>query len=138
MAPATAAEDLELLPDEALLGQMVQHAGAERGLLIVRRAAEVRIEAEATTQPDAVVVHRVNSVAGPLDLPDTVLKHVSRTQEAVMLDDAGIPNRFSSDPYVIERRVRSLLCVPLVTQGTLIGALYLESRVVSHVFTPSR
>jgi PAS domain S-box-containing protein len=55
-----------------------------------------------------------------------------------MLEDARVPNPFSTDPYVVEHRVRSLLCMPLVKQGTLIGALYLENRAVSHVFTPSR
>src|SRR5262249_28646032 len=34
--------------------------------------------------------------------------------------------------------VRSLLCLPLVKQTTLVGVLYLENRIASHVFTPSR
>jgi formate hydrogenlyase transcriptional activator len=55
-----------------------------------------------------------------------------------MLDGAAVSNRFSADPYVMEHRVRSLLCLPLVKQGTLMGALYLENRVAAHVFTPSR
>jgi len=55
-----------------------------------------------------------------------------------MLEDAGVHNPFSTDPYVIEHHVRSLLCLPLVKQGTLIGALYFENRVASHVFTPPR
>src|SRR5262249_62179164 len=35
-------------------------------------------------------------------------------------------------------RVRSLLCLPLVKQGTLVGALDLENTIASHVFTSSR
>ena len=120
-----------------LLGQAVQHGGARRGLLILRRDNETRIEAEATTQADTVVVRRLDTLPAPSYLPDTVLKYVLRTQETVMLEDAGAPNPFSTDPYVVEHRVRSLLCLPLVKQGTLIGALYLENRVASHVFTLS-
>src|SRR6185295_19371605 len=41
-------------------------------------------------------------------------------------------------PHVAEHRVRSLLCLPLVNRGTLIGALYFENRTASPVFTPSR
>jgi PAS domain S-box-containing protein len=121
-----------------LLGQTVQHVGAERGLLIVRRADEARVEAEATTQPDTIVVRRLDELPGPSDLPDTVLRYVLRTQEAVVLDDASVRNPFSNDPYVIGHRVRSLLCLPLATQGMLTGALYLENRAASHVFTPPR
>jgi formate hydrogenlyase transcriptional activator len=121
-----------------LLGQTVQHVGAERGLLIVRRADEARVEAEATAQPNTIVVRRLDELPGPSDLPDTVLRYVRRTQEAVMLDDASVRNQFSNDPYVIGHRVRALVCLPLVKQGTLIGALYLENRAASHVFTPPR
>src|SRR2546430_4391640 len=73
-----------------LLGHTVQHVGAERALLIVRRADETRIEAEATTQPDTIVVRRLDTLPGPSDLPDTVLRYVLRTREAVMLDDTSV------------------------------------------------
>jgi len=121
-----------------LLGQAVQHAGAKRGLLIVRRAAGARLEAEATTQPDTIVVRRLDAIPGPADLPDTVLKYVLRTKESVMLDHASVRHPFSNDPYMIEHHAHSLLCLPLVKQGALIGALYLENLVAPHVFTPSR
>jgi C4-dicarboxylate-specific signal transduction histidine kinase len=121
-----------------LLGQAVLHSGAKRGLLIVRRAAGVRIEAEATTQPDTIVVRRLDAIPGPSDLPDTVLKYVLRTKESVMLDHASVRHPFSNDSYMIEHHVHSLLCLPLVKPGALIGALYLENRVAPHVFTPSR
>jgi PAS domain S-box-containing protein len=121
-----------------LLGHTVQHAGAERALLIVRRADKARIEAEVITQPDTIVVRRLDALPGASDLPDTVLTYVLRTRKAVMLDDASVRNPFSNDPYVIEHRVRSLLCLPLATQGMLTGALYLENRAASHVFTPPR
>jgi len=60
-------------------------------------------------------------------LPDTVLRHVLRTQEAVLLDDAGAPSAFPADPDVTKQRIPSLLCLPIVKQGALIGALHLES-----------
>jgi GAF domain-containing protein len=84
------------------------------------------------------VVRRLDTLPRPSDLPDTVLRYVLRTQEPVLLDDAGAPNPFSADPYMIEHRVFPLLCLPLVKKAMLIGALYLETRVASHVFTPSR
>jgi transcriptional regulator with GAF, ATPase, and Fis domain len=44
----------------------------------------------------------------------------------------GAPNAFPADPDVAKQRIRSLLCLPIVKQGTLIGALYLEDRAASH------
>src|SRR5258708_10788205 len=48
---------LEMLID-TLMRTAIEQAGAERGLLILQRGAEPRIEAEATTGADAVVVQR--------------------------------------------------------------------------------
>jgi len=123
---------------ETLMVTAVQQAGVERGLLIVRRAEETRVEAEATTQRGAIVVRRLDTLPGPSSLPATIVKYVLRTQEPVMLDDASAPNPFAADAYLAERRIRSLLCLPLVKEGTLIGALYFEDPLASHIFTPSR
>jgi GAF domain-containing protein len=49
-----------------------------------------------------------------------------------------MPNLFSEDAYLSLRRPRSILCLPLVHQGTLGGLLYLENTVAPHVFTPER
>jgi PAS domain S-box-containing protein len=54
------------------------------------------------------------------------------------LDDASTTNEFSADEYVRKKHARSILCLPLVTQASLKGALYLENNLASHVFTPDR
>jgi C4-dicarboxylate-specific signal transduction histidine kinase len=56
----------------------------------------------------------------------------------VILDDASKEKLFSADNYIIQNRARSLLCLPLVKQAELIGVLYLENNLASHVFTPAR
>ncbi|PYS20994.1 MAG: hypothetical protein DMG11_28685, partial [Acidobacteria bacterium] len=43
-----------------------------------------------------------------------------------------------SDTYLSEHHVRSVLCLPLITQGKLVGVLYLENNLAPRVFTPSR
>src|SRR6202012_4264944 len=63
---------------------------------------------------------------------------VIRTRESVILDDGSAQNPFSADEYLRQKQVRSMLCLPLVTQAKLIGALYLENNLASHVFTPAR
>jgi C4-dicarboxylate-specific signal transduction histidine kinase len=45
---------------------------------------------------------------------------------------------FSQDPYILRSRSRSILCLPLIKQAQLIGVLYLENGLASHVFTPAR
>ena len=67
-----------------------------------------------------------------------MLHYVIRTRESVILDDALAQNPFSADEYICQKHARSVLCLPLVKQAKLIGALYLENKLASHVFTPAR
>src|SRR6185369_5143857 len=71
-------------------------------------------------------------------LPESLVRYVMRTQETVMLDDASSQNPFSADPYIVQRRARSILSLPLINRGTLIGILYLENNLTPRVFTPDR
>ena len=56
----------------------------------------------------------------------------------MILEDASSQNLFSADPYLVQHRARSILCLPLVNQGNLIGVLYLENNLAPRVFGPAR
>jgi PAS domain S-box-containing protein len=123
---------------ETLMIIAVEHAGAERGLLILFPGDEPRIAAEATTGRGQVEVTLRQTAVSSAELPESVLHYVIRTRETVILDDALAQNPFSADEYICRKRARSVLCLPLVKQAKLIGVLYLENNLASHVFTPSR
>jgi len=56
----------------------------------------------------------------------------------VVLDDALIKNLYSEDEYVRAKRARSILCLPIVKQTKLIGALYMENNLTPRAFTSDR
>jgi PAS domain S-box-containing protein len=128
---------LEKLID-TLMRTAIEHAGAQRGLLILLWDGQPQIEAEATTGPGSVAVALRRATVTPSDLPQSALQYVIRTQESLLLDDAVVGNLFSEDAYVQQRRPRSVLCLPLVRQAELVGVLYLENTLAPRVFTPAR
>ena len=115
----------------------IEQAGAERGLLILPRGVEQRIEAEATTG-DMVTVQLRDEAVSEAMLPESVLHYVVRTNESVVLDDGVAQSAFAEDPYIRQRRTRSILCVPLINQGRLNGVLYIENNLAPRVFAPAR
>src|SRR5246500_4400504 len=123
---------------ETLMAIAVEHAGADRGLLILPHAGENRIEAVAGSGRDGVRVRLLGTPVTPSELPVLILEQVIRTQSQVILDDARGQSMFAEDEYMSRKRVRSLLCLPLLKQAELIGVLYLENSLASHVFTPAR
>src|SRR5258708_4888339 len=116
----------------------VEHAGAERGLLILPDGKGQRVAAEATTGDEGIAVRLVGEPPTPAALPGSILRYVLRTREDVMLDDASAETPYSADDYIAQGHVRSVLFLPLVKQGSLTGVLYLENDLTSHVFTPAR
>jgi PAS domain S-box-containing protein len=123
---------------EKLMRIAVEYAGAGRGLLILFPGGEPRIVAEATTGRGQIEVTLREMAVSPAELPESLLYYVIRTRESVLIDDALVQNAFSADEYICRKHARSVLCLPLVKQSNLIGVMYLENNLASHVFTPAR
>jgi len=128
---------LEKLID-TLMRTAIEHAGAERGLLILPQGVALRVEAEATTSGDTVTMHLLRVSTAAAALAESIVHYVVRTHEIVILDDASAQNPFSADTYIRRRHARSILCLPLINQAKLIAVLYLENNLAPHVFTPTR
>jgi PAS domain S-box-containing protein len=128
---------LERLVD-TIMRKAIEHAGAQRGLLILVRDQDQRIEAEAMTSGDTIVVRLQEVLVAEAAVPQSIIRYVSRTHESVILDDALARHPFSADGYVRQLHARSILCLPLINQAKLIGLLYLENNLSPNVFTPTR
>jgi len=128
---------LEKLID-ALMRTALQQAGAHRGALLLLQMSALRIVAEATTDGSEMVVSLDNQSAANADLPQSVLQYVQRTLENVILDDATVQNPYTTDSYIRQCHPRSVLCLPLLNQGKLIGILYLENTLAPRAFVPAR
>jgi PAS domain S-box-containing protein len=131
----------EIVPEkliETVLKLALEHAGAERGLLILPHGEQHRIEAEIKTDLDQVQVQLRHAPITSFELPESLFRYVIRTQQKIILDDASTHNMFSEDDYLRQRCPRSILCLPLVKQTKVVGALYLEHNLAPRVFTQKR
>jgi PAS domain S-box-containing protein len=122
---------------DTLMRAAIEHAGAERALLMLSRNTEQRIAAEAITGNADVIVRLCDDPVTGSMLPETVMRYVLHTRETVIVEDAAVLNPFSADAYFAERRARSVLCLPLTNQAKLIGVLYLENSLAPRVFAPA-
>jgi PAS domain S-box-containing protein len=123
---------------DTLMGLALEHAGADRGLLILPRGDELRIEAEAKTVRGTIDVRFRQTRVAPGELPESVLRYVIQTQDSVLLDDAAGQSPYSGDEYIRQNQCRSIFCLPLTRLGNLVGVLYLENNLTRHVFTSAR
>ncbi|MEM9302923.1 MAG: diguanylate cyclase [Pseudomonadota bacterium] len=123
---------------ERLLRLALEDAGADRGLLMLTGDVP-QIVAEATARLQSVQVNHQRYEASAAGLSQSVLGYVLRTTEHVMIDDTGGEHPYRDDAYLQgEKRPRSLLCLPLLKQASLVGVLYLENHLTPGAFTPDR
>lgn len=123
---------------EKLMRLAVEHAGAQRGLLILLHGEEPHIEAQARTESGSVEVRVGQVSAGASDFPLSALNFVLRTGERMVLDDAAADGLDPRDDYLRSNNPRSVLCVPLFRETRIIGALYLENNLTPGAFTADR
>jgi class 3 adenylate cyclase len=125
---------------DELLNKMMkitmENAGAQSGILFIDRK-------ELLSKISANKNERVKLVIGipkeeDEELPVSLVQYVSRTNEEMLIDNAGADFRFSKDAYLKKYKPRSVLCVPVLQHGDFIGALYLENRLATGVFTKER
>jgi signal transduction histidine kinase len=127
---------------ESLLSKLlkiaIENAGAEKSYLILEKDGQLVVEGTASIDNNEVVVLQSTPIETTQKLPFSLLNYVARTQESVVLNDASQEGIFTRDSYIVNAQPKSVLCMPIVHKGKLIGLLYLENNLTTSAFTPDR
>ncbi len=124
---------------DTFLRAAVECVGAHRGFLLLLRGADLVLFAEVAVDAQRIDTrfdqgHEVR----PERLPIALLDHVRRTREKIVLADATAPHPFATDAYLSQQRPKSVLCLPIVHQGRLLGILYFENSPITDTFASER
>jgi len=123
---------------EKLMRFAIENAGAQRGFLILDQDGVLTIAAEATAEgggPRALSGAPLEASRG---IALTVIDRVMREKKPVVLGNAAKQGPFTADAYVARVQPKSLLCLPILSHGNPVGALYLENNLTADAFTPFR
>ncbi len=133
-----ASEELLKVTDEDQLYDIVlstatQETGAERGFL------GLAIEGQ-ETDPYALDVVRFwdpvrKGEAQTLEMSETILNHIQRDRKAVLVRD--IPDRHDFGASVIDLKIRSFICVPIMHGERFLGLAYVDTRGAREQFDRS-
>ncbi|KPA17202.1 multi-sensor signal transduction multi-kinase [Candidatus Magnetomorum sp. HK-1] len=128
---------LERLLD-SFLKNIIENAGAQKGLLILENKGKFFIEAEKTADKNEIKVLQSEAVEQSEKLSKTIVNYVERTNENVVLNDAVNEGQFINTPYVQKNNPKSVLCSPIIYQDRVIGMVYLENNLATNAFTSGR
>jgi predicted ATPase/class 3 adenylate cyclase len=124
---------------KATLQILIENAGAKRGFLVEQKEGKLVIQAQNDTDhgeefQDSNHSLKVDSTLLPISVINTAL----RTNKPIVIGNGREQNAFSSDPYLINQRPLSMMCVPLSTHNQGNVAVYLENNLTHSAFTEDR
>lgn len=115
-----------------LIRTLLENAGAQKGMLLLNKSGKWWIEAAIEHQDEAILPKL--AVERSTILPLSVIHYVQRTLEFVLLNNATHEGDFKEDPYIIQNKPKSILCMPIMQRNEPIAILYLENNAMGGVF----
>jgi Nif-specific regulatory protein len=112
-----------------LLRFATEETGAERGVLLLRRAGDTRLTVVASINCDDESVHDV------IDFSLTVPHSALSKPEPTIVEDAISDIRTHSMKSIVLHNVRSIIATPMYYDGELLGVLYLDHHSIPALFS---
>ena len=123
---------------ETLLANAAVHAGATYTALLLNEGDGLRVAAVGLAGSHGIDVQLQPPPAAGAAAPLSLVRQVMRCREPLLMAGAEALRRFGEDAYLARVEHGSLLCVPLLKQNEVIGALYLENCLTQGAFEPAR
>lgn len=114
-----------------VMDAIIQLSGAERGFLVLQNRVTGELETAAARNVDQ------QTVAGrSMKISRSVVSRAIDEDQPILTDNAQADTRFSAFQSVVGFRLLSIMCTPLRARGRVIGAVYVDNRLLSAAFAP--
>ncbi len=112
---------------DALMDAVIEITNADKGFLILAEGETLDVKV-------ARNVNRENIADAVTQLSDSIVAKVVRSRKPVIISDAMNDDEFASAKSVMHLRVSSVICVPLLDRGRLLGLIYVGSHSIRDLF----
>ena len=113
-----------------VMDSIIQLTGAERGFLMLYD----EISGDLTPRAARNVGQETIEDAA-MDISRTVIERTIASGEGILTSNAQEDERFSSQTSVVGYQLLSIMCAPLKAHGRTLGAVYVDNRLFSGVFS---
>ncbi|MDZ4696820.1 MAG: sigma 54-interacting transcriptional regulator [Deltaproteobacteria bacterium] len=115
---------------ESLLDVVVQVSNADKGFIVLMESGEpvVKVARNLRRETIADAIRHVS---------DSILAQVLEKRKAIIVSDALHDDTFSTAVSVVNLKLTSVMCVPMLERGDLIGVIYVGNDSVAQLFDES-
>ncbi len=112
---------------DALLDVVIQVSNADKGFIVLLESGEPVVKVARNLRRETIsdaVRH----------LSDSIIKRVVESRQPLIISDALNDTSFKNSLSVMNLRLTSVMCVPLLERGNLIGLIYVGNDNVAQLF----
>lgn len=124
---------------ETAIDQVITFVGAERGFILLVDVETGRVWGEALRHIEKTALEAtladIGASSNPAEISRYIVENALDTRQPILSINAMEDPRFSNRQSVQLTHLRSVCCVPLITQGRILGIIYIDNRLKSGVFT---
>jgi transcriptional regulator with GAF, ATPase, and Fis domain len=110
----------------SLLQGLVELTRAEKGFLIVMQDGKRHLAAAHNVGGESLDLSRVS---------DTIVDRVVEHLQPIIVSDAMHDSRFGRAKSVVDLKLSSVMCVPMIYRSDLLGVIYLGNDSITDLFT---
>ena len=112
-----------------VMDAIINLTGAERGFLMLFDEENGRLKTMAARNVDQKSIDKQTR-----QISQTIVERVVASGTGILTDNAQEDERFSQQQSVVGFQLRSIMCAPLWARGGVIGAVYVDNRLLSNLF----
>lgn len=112
---------------EELMDAVVEITSADKGFLILTDGDGLSIKVARNLKRENIA----NAIS---QLSDSIIARVMQTKKPLMISDAMNDDAFASSKSVMQLKLTSVICVPLLERGTLLGIIYVGNDSIASLF----
>jgi transcriptional regulator with GAF, ATPase, and Fis domain len=112
---------------DALMDAVIEITNADKGFLVLLDGDTIDVKI-------ARNLNRENIADAVSQLSDSIIAKVVRSRKPVIVSDAMRDDEFASAKSVMQLKVSSVICVPLLDRGRLLGLIYVGNDSIRALF----
>src|SRR5215471_20633481 len=121
--------ELPALLDQ-LLDVMIQVSNADKGFLVLMESGDPVVKVARNLRRETIS----DAVS---QLSDSIIARVVRTRKPIIISDALTDEEFKNSLSVVNLKLTSVMCVPLLERGNILGVIYVGNDNVAQLFEES-
>ena len=112
---------------EKFLGMILENSGAEWAMYL-----------EFNSETWKPILSTRKELTTEIEFPGTLLRYIENMKEPIVLSDATADREYGGDVYFRNKIIKSVLVLPVLHKGQLLGSVYMENNLSGGVFTGER